>query len=371
MNSRGLWAEPLLRCSGCERRRVLALSSLRFAVMGCGFWSRYQIAGWREVGGAELVAAYNRTRARAEAVAREFGVPAVYDDAEALLDTERLDFVDIITDVGTHAPFVRLAAARGLPVICQKPLAPDLETAREMARVCREAGVPLLVHENWRWQHPLRELKRALSDPALGPVHRARITYSNSFPVFDNQPALRELDQFILTDIGTHILDTARFLFGEARSLYCLTQQVNGGIRGEDVATVMMAMDSGATVTCEMSYASPVEHDRFPETFAFVECAGGSVELGPDFWLRVTREGQGTLARRCPPPFYAWADPRYAVVHASIPACCADLLRSLSTGAPAETSAEDNLSTLELVFGAYASAAENRALGADELHALG
>jgi predicted dehydrogenase len=338
------------------------VGDLRFAVMGCGFWSQYQIAGWREVGGVDLVAVYNRTRSRAEGIAQRFGVPGVYDDAEALLATEKLDFVDIITDAGTHARLVALAASHGLPVICQKPLAPDLATAREMVRRCQEAGVPLLVHENWRWQHPLREFKRALQDPAPGPVHRARITYSNSFPVFDNQPALRDLERFILTDIGTHILDTARFLFGEAASLYCRTQRVNPGIRGEDMATVMLAMHSGATVTCEMSYASPVEHDRFPETFALVECERGSVELGPDFWLRVTRKGQGTLARRCPPPFYAWADPRYAVVHASIPACCADLLRALKTGAPAETTGEDNLKTLELVFGAYASAAEGRAV---------
>ncbi len=252
-------------------------------------------------------------------------------------------------------------------MICQKPLAPDLAAARAMVRRCHEAGVPLLVHENWRWQHPLREVKRALTDSALGPVHRARITYSNSFPVFDNQPFLRDLEQFILTDIGTHLLDTARFLFGEARSLYCLTQRVNQCIRGEDVATVMMEMESGATAVCEMSYASPVEHDRFPETFVLAECEHGAVELGPDFWLRVTRHGQGTLACRCPPPFYAWADPRYAVVHASIPACCADLLHSLQTGAPAETSGEDNLRTLELVFGAYRSAAEGRVLKEGDL----
>ena len=185
MSSPGRWAERRRRCSGCEpaaRREAVGLGNLRFAVMGCGFWSRYQIAGWREVGGVELVAVYNRTRSRAEAIAQQFGVPGAYDDAAALLANEQLDFVDIITDVDTHAHFVQLAASRGLPVICQKPLAPDLRTARDMVRHCQEAGVPLLVHENWRWQHPLRELKRALEDPELGPVHRARLTYANQQP---------------------------------------------------------------------------------------------------------------------------------------------------------------------------------------------
>jgi D-apiose dehydrogenase len=133
-----------------------------------------------------------------------------------------------------------------------------------MVEGCRNAGVPLAIHENWRWQTAIRQVKAALDTRAIGAIHRARIDYANSFPVFENQPFLKELEQFILTDIGSHILDVARFLFGEARTLYCQTQRVHRDIKGEDVATVMMRMHSDATVTCNMSYASPVEHDRFP-----------------------------------------------------------------------------------------------------------
>jgi D-apiose dehydrogenase len=63
----------------------------------------------------------------------------------------------------------------------------------------------------------------------------------SGFPVFNNQPFLKELEQFILTDLGSHTLDTARFLFGEASSLYCQTRRIHADIRGEDVATIMMA----------------------------------------------------------------------------------------------------------------------------------
>jgi len=337
------------------------MKELRFAVLGCGFWAQYQIAGWREVGGVELVALYNRTRSRAEALAERFRVPAVYDDAEALLKNEQLDFVDIITDVDTHSRFVHLAAEHKLPVICQKPMAPDLQTAEEMVRVCREAGVPFMIHENWRWQHPIRQLKRAVLDSGIGKPFRGHILYANSFPVFDNQPFLKELDRFILTDIGSHILDTARFLFGDARRLYCQTSRVNPEIQGEDVATVMMEMGDGLTVTCEMSYASHLEDERFPETYVRVECQNGSVELGPDFWIRVTK-GRETVAARHVPPRYPWADPAYDVVHSSIVPCNADLLRSLRTGQSAETCGDDNLKTMRLVFGAYDSAASGQAV---------
>jgi D-apiose dehydrogenase len=207
----------------------------------------------------------------------------------------------------------------------------------------------------------LRSLKRILDEGTIGPVFRARVTYSNSFPVFDNQPFLKELDQFILTDIGTHILDATRMLFGEARTLFCRTAKVHSDIRGEDVATVMLGMDSGPTVTCEMSYASRVEHDRFPETYVLVEGEHGSAELGPDYWIRVTTK-EGTLARRYPPPRYAWADPRYELSQSSGVACNANLLAALQATGRAETTGEDNLRTLRLVFGAYDSAARGEAV---------
>ena len=126
------------------------MSNLRFAIFGTGYWSRFQLAGWRELEGVECVALYNRTRAKAEALAQAFDVPTVYDDAEELFRREPLDFIDIITNVETHSQFVHLAAVHGLPVICQKPMATSLEEAEQMVRVCREAGVPFFVHENWR-----------------------------------------------------------------------------------------------------------------------------------------------------------------------------------------------------------------------------
>jgi len=341
------------------------LKELRFAILGTGFWSRYQLAAWGEIPGARCVGLFNRTRAKAETLAREFGVPAVYEDAEQLLQRERPDFVDIITDVGTHREFVELAARNGIPAICQKPLAPGLADAKAMIAGCRAAGVALSVHENWRWQAPVRALKQVLDTGVIGQVFRARIDYANSFPVFTNQPFLKELEQFILADMGTHILDVVRFLFGEADRLYCQTHQVHRDIRGEDAATVILQQHSGATVTANLSYASRVEQDRFPETFMLVEGDEGSVELAPDFWLRVTTRG-GTHSRRVPPPHYAWADPRYALVHSSIVACHSDLLLALQTDTPAETNAEDNLRTLRLVYAAYESAATGRAVAPDQ-----
>lgn len=124
---------------------------------------------------------------------------------------------------------------------------------------------------------------------------------------------------------------------------------------------MLMETDRGTAVTCEMSYASRLEHERFPETYVLAECERGSVELGPDYWIRTTTR-EGTVARRRPPARYAWADPAYDVVHASIVDCNRNLLAGLAGAGSAETTSGDNVKTVELVHAAYASAAEARAI---------
>jgi D-apiose dehydrogenase len=330
----------------------------KFAVIGCGYWSQYQIAGWMEVGGVELVAVYNRTRANAEKVAKKFNVPKIYDSAEELFENEELDFVDIITDVSTHEKFTLLAAQYGIPVICQKPMAPDYKTAEKMTEACKAAGIPLMIHENWRWQYPIREVKKRLEEGIIGKPFRARITYSNSFPVFDNQPFLAELEQFILTDMGTHIFDVVRFLFGEAKNIYCQTYRVHKHIKGEDVATAALKMESGLHCNVELSYASKVEQDRFPETFMMIEGEEGSIELAADGWVSTTTKA-GTHSVRIQTPFYEWVDRRYYLSQTATVEANRDFLRALKGEKEAEITGEDNLKTLKLVYAAYKSAENN------------
>ena len=334
---------------------------LKFAMFGTGFWARYQLAGWRELPGAECVALCNRTISKAQTLAREFEISAVYDNPEELLHKEKLDFVDIVTDVDHHEALVNMAADHKLPVVCQKPIASTLSQAEGMVQACRSAGVPLLINENWRWQTPLREMKRILDSGEIGTPFRARIDMISGFPLFRNQPFLRELDRFILMDLGSHILDVARFLFGEAASLYCQTHKVHGDIKGEDVATVMLRMGDKTTVVVEMAYAeNPLERECFPQTLVFVEGDQGSLELATDYWIRVTN-ASGTAVKRFPPPTYSWVNPAYAVVHSSIVACQANLLQGLNGGS-AETTGEDNLRTMRLVFASYESAANSKAV---------
>lgn len=335
----------------------MSAKPLRVGIVGAGFWSKYQLAAWGEIADAKVVAVCDRDRGKAEAL----GVKKVHADAAEMLDREKLDVVDIITSPATHVELVKLAAAKKIPVICQKPMAMSAKECEELVGLCTSSGVPFAVHENWRWQATLRAVKKVLASGFIGRPHRCRIDMITGFDVFANQPGLKQEERFIIADLGCHLIDLARSWFGEAESLYCQTGRIHADIRGEDVATIQLGM-RGVAVTINMSYAgTPVERECFPETLVFIEAEGGSLEVVPGCKIRVTTS-KGTEERHLPPASYDWADPKYAVVQSSMVACLENLVASLRKGVPAETDAADNLMTMRLVFAAYRSAAMGQAI---------
>jgi predicted dehydrogenase len=335
------------------------MEKTKFAFFGAGFWARYQMAAWKEIPEAECVALYNRTLPKGQAFAEEFGVGRVYDDPIELLEKEKIDFIDLCTNPFTLPGFVELAAKYRIPVITQKPIAPSLEIAERCVKLCAEAGIPYLVHENWRWQKQIRKLKEILDSGQIGEVFRARLRMVSGFNVYRNEPTLVDLEKFVITDVGTHILDTARFLFGEAETLYCQTGRIHPDIKGEDVATILMAMGlRRSDVIIELGYAENfLKDDAFSQTFALIEGDKGSIALEKDYKLYVTTRA-GTRELYCPPDAYPWADPDYYVIHSSIVACNRHLLGAILGEHPAETTVEDHLNTVRLTYAAYDSAGQ-------------
>ena len=88
--------------------------TLRIGVLGCGMISADHFAAWSRCQGAKVVAVCDPMLDRAQARAREFGVPSAYSSPEAMIAAETLDAVDIITPRQTHADMIRLAARHGL-----------------------------------------------------------------------------------------------------------------------------------------------------------------------------------------------------------------------------------------------------------------
>jgi D-apiose dehydrogenase len=123
------------------------LKVFKGALIGCGFFSQHHQEAWRRVHNAEIVAACDLSFERARAAA-----PRAYTSAEEMLKVEDLDFVDIATRSTTHLELISMVAERGPAIICQKPMAPDWATACRMVEISESHGVPLMIHDNWRWQ---------------------------------------------------------------------------------------------------------------------------------------------------------------------------------------------------------------------------
>jgi len=334
---------------------------IKVAIFGCGFWSQFQIGGWQELSEAEVVALYNRTLKKAEDNARRFNIKHYYDDAELLLKNHEVDVVDIITDVDTHYQFVEMAARHKKHVITQKPMAPSFETAKKMMQVTREAGVKYYVHENYRWQPQFRRIKEILDSGVIGKPYRCKSNFNTAFPVFETQPFLAELEQFALTDQGSHQFDVLRFFFGDARSLYCHTQRINPVIKGEDVATTFLVMKNGVVCEQEISFNSVLEREIFPQTLVLIEGEKGSVKLEPDLIIKTTTR-EGTKSETITFPKYSWDHPRLSVEPPSIVACNNDILQDILGRGKAETTGDDNFKTVMLVFSAYESAKTNQVI---------
>lgn len=341
------------------------MKKLKFAIFGCGFWSQFQLGAWKEIEGVECVALFNRTKSKAEDLANRFGVPKVYDDAEELLKNEELDFIDIITDVDTHEKYTLLGAKYGKDVICQKPLAPSYESAKRMMEATHKAGVRFYVHENYRWQPQFRRVKEILDSEVIGNAFRCETAFITAFPLFETQPFLAELEQFALTDQGSHQFDVLRYLFGEAQTIYCEKQTVNPTIKGEDVTTSLLRMENGVVCIQKISFSSPLEKEIFPQTTLLIEGDKGSIRLDGEFEISITTP-LGTTKEVVPMRAYPWQTDRLKPEPPSIVDINQNILNDMLGLGTAENTGDDNFKTVQLVWAAYESAASGKIVKMNE-----
>ncbi|MBZ9668229.1 Gfo/Idh/MocA family protein [Mesorhizobium sp. ES1-3] len=342
------------------------MASLSGALIGCGFFAVNQMHAWRDIGGASIVAICDRDAERLRIVGDQFGVARRYTDAAAMFAAEKLDFVDVATTVGSHRALVEMAAAHGVPVICQKPFAPTLGDAKAMVKACETAGVPLMVHENFRWQSPIQAVRAVLDSGEIGTPFFGRISFRSGYDVFSGQPYLATGKRFIIEDLGIHILDIARFLLGDVSSLTARTTRINLAIAGEDVATMLMDHVGGATSVVDCSYATKLAVEPFPETLIELDGSDGTIRLAQSYRLTVTGKS-GTRVSDVSPPLLPWASRPWHNIQESVAAIQQHWIDCLASGQEPATSGADNLKTFALVEAAYASAASREPVQIDAL----
>jgi len=327
-------------------------------MIGAGIWSEVQLSAWRDVRGGEIVALCDVDEARLRTLAAGNGIVHTYLNAEEMLHREDLDFVDICTRPASHDTLTRLAARRQLPVLCQKPFCRSLEEARNVVEFCGAQGAPLMINENFRWQAWHRKInqllqERVVGEPFVAQIHR-RLRVS--LPDFRHrQKYMQEMPHWAVYEMGVHYLDVFRFLFGEPSSVYCRLHKISPHVQGEDVQIIVLGYQD---LTCVVthSYASvpvpeidlrPDDEDSWNITNPFeIDGTDATLALNTDGSLHLYSDGK----------HLHWEFGNNAL-HSSRVTTLQHFIDQLDEGKSFETSGEDNLKTMALVYAAYDSAA--------------
>jgi predicted dehydrogenase len=324
----------------------------RFALIGCGFFAQNHLHAWAQMPEVELVATCDINMDSAQAAAGQFGGTA-YSDAAELLAAEELDFVDIATTPPTHRMMVELAAQHNVAAICQKPLAWDMADAKAMVKAMADKNLPFMVHENFRFQYPMRKVKEVIASGAIGRPFFGRISFRTAHDVYSAQPWCMDAERMIIADVSVHQFDLTRFFLGEPERLFTDAIRVNPKIKGEDVATIVLHLP-GATCVVDTSYESKSDHNTYPQTFVTIEGTEGTVTLGPDYHLQVVSPS-GVHEEILEIPQHSWASQPWDCIQDSVVNVQRHWIDCLATGKTPETSGEDTLRVLDLTLGAYQS----------------
>jgi predicted dehydrogenase len=336
---------------------------IALGVVGCGFFAQHHLNAWGDLKpqGVDIVAVCDIDPAKAKATAEKFGVPNFYTDVGTMLAEQNLGLLDIITQMDTHRGLVELAMRRRVPTIVQKPFGPNLADCIAMVEASEAAGVFLAVHENFRFQMPMRKANEVLRSGVIGDPSWARISFRTGYDIYKGQPYLLKEERFTILDLGTHVLDLARVFLGEAEHVSTETQTRNPRVRGEDTATMLIRHRAGGVSVVECTYESRREPDTFPETLIEIEGPLGAIALKRGPTLEVTVKGKMT-AVDADAPVLSWAARPWHMVQESVLATCSHLLAAVQAGKKADTDARDNLRTFALCEAAYESAASGKAV---------
>ncbi|WP_281888764.1 Gfo/Idh/MocA family protein [Paenibacillus sp. YYML68] len=327
----------------------------------------YRMAGFHVVG------ITNRSLQRAEEVANLFSIPRVYTSIEELLADPDIEIVDIALPAELQPEAVRLATLAGKHVLCQKPLGATFKDAKRIVELCASANVIGAINQQMRWAPGIRASHDIISRGWLGELTQASIQV-NVETKFEQWPFLRTIDTLEVMYHSIHYLDSIRFLFGDPLMVYADGAQFPGQVcKGETRTLIHLIFPGEARGLVHDNHNSISTTDDWYATYRFEGTRGvikgtngalysypqgredtlsfTSKELAPDCWIMPKLEGK-------------WFP------HAFM-GTMGELMCAIEEGRQPENSVADNLQTMRLVFAAYRSMRECRAVRLTEVNEEG
>ncbi|HLF42722.1 MAG TPA: Gfo/Idh/MocA family oxidoreductase [Acidimicrobiia bacterium] len=257
------------------------------AIIGAGFMGRVHARAVRNAGG-EVRAIAASTDSGSKQAADEMGVPTVLRAAEDLAARTDIDVVHICTPNDVHAAYATAALKSGKHVVCEKPLAIDLESARQLAELAESSGRVATVPFIYRFYPTVREMRERLAQGGGATV----LVHGSYLQDWLSRPSdwTWRIDPRIggpsraMADIGSHWCDLMEFVTGHritrlvastsvairhrhATHLESFSSATPEGepdteVTTEDIAGVVFSTDRGATGTLMVSQVSPGRKNR-------------------------------------------------------------------------------------------------------------
>ena len=227
----------------------------------------------------QLVAVAARSDGKVADFARRFGYSTWYRGWEELIADERVGLFDDTAPNYLHAEPCIAAARAGKHVLCEKPLGRNATEARRMLEAVRAAGVKHMCGFNYRFVPAIRLARQIIDEGRLGRIYHFRARYQNPAFVDPTLPLTWRMDREVagsgaLGDLGSHIVDLARFLAGEPTAVTgsvttFITERPLAGdtsqsaqVTTDDAFQAMLVFDNGATGVLEGSKMCPGSQNR-------------------------------------------------------------------------------------------------------------
>lgn len=209
------------------KRRTLSV-----ALIGTKFMGRAHANAWRQAprffdlaADIRMATICGRDRAGTRRAAKALGWEKAVTDWRSVIADPVIDIVDICTPNDSHAEIAVAAARAGKAVLCEKPIARDAAEARRMVEAVKRAGVPNMVCHNYRRVPAVALAREMIANGEIGRrIYHFHGRYAQDWIADENFPLVWRLQSGqsgsgTLGDIGSHIVDLARFLAGEIESV--------------------------------------------------------------------------------------------------------------------------------------------------------
>ncbi|MCM3033152.1 Gfo/Idh/MocA family protein [Niallia sp. MER 6] len=333
----------------------------KVGIIGAGYWSEKHVRAWQSIETVQINGFCDKNAELLKEKGELFHIPSenLYLDIINMMENADIDVIDIVTPPETHLELVKLAAKAGKHIMCQKPFANTLEEAEEMVKIANEAGVRLMVTENWRWLEPFQIMKSMLAENIAGIVQTVRYIhtdwYSPRFSPEKNlpQPFFRDMPKLLFFEMGVHWFDTWRFLFGEPKRLYAETKQISPFIEGEDTGLIMLGYDDFFGYM-DMSWATRRDLEAEVPEQVLPDHKEQLIIEGDKATIKLYNNGRISIIdnKGAEKTYIESTELNYIESHKNLHA---HFIECLNEGTDFQTSGEDNLKTLQLVFGTYES----------------